>query len=96
MGYSIVPAEINKQVGPFNLLLDAEPTELPNTTGHHDLCQGENSKAEGHPQNLSPSHSDSSAEETLQPAEFSKAMDDHVLQLVLQAGEGTVGMLPQR
>lgn len=35
-------------------------------------------------------------EETLQPAEFSKAMDDHVLQLVLQAGEGTVGMLPQR
>lgn len=38
-------------MGPFNLA--AEPTELPNTTGR-DWSQGENSKAEGHPQNLSP------------------------------------------
>lgn len=31
-----------------------------------------------------------------QLTELSQAMDGHALQSVLQAGEGTVGMLPQR
>jgi len=85
-------------MGPFHLLLAAEATELPHIAGHK-WAQGENSKAEGHPQNLSPSHSDlfwGKKPSSYPTCRISQAMDGHALQSVPQAGEGTVGMLPQR